>query len=226
MCGMRSLSLLAALFLAAACAAPASAQPFAADIAAFEGADRAAPPARCQILFVGSSSIRFWDTLSADMAPRRVIRRGFGGSTIADVNLYFDRIVAPYQPAAIVFYAGENDIDHGATAEATVATFERFMALKRRALGATPVYFISLKPSRLRAAQLERQRAVNAAIAAMAAARDDLEYIDVAAPMEAAAGDIYLADGLHMNAEGYAIWTRVVREALSRPASTRAPGCD
>jgi lysophospholipase L1-like esterase len=220
---MRALFLF--VFLCVGCAAPAAPAPFAADIAAFEEADRAAQPAPCQVLFVGSSSIRFWNTLAEDMAPMRVIRRGFGGSAIADVNRYFDRIVAPYRPAAIVFYAGENDIDQGATPEATVALFERFMAMKRRALGATPVYFISLKPSRLRAAQLDRQRAVNEAIAAMAARRDDLEYIDVASPMAHAPDDIYLADGLHMNAAGYAIWTREVRAALAQSPPTHAPGC-
>ena len=32
------------------------------------------------LLFVGSSSIRFWGELAQDMAPIPVIKRGFGGS--------------------------------------------------------------------------------------------------------------------------------------------------
>jgi lysophospholipase L1-like esterase len=156
-----------------------------------------------------------------------VINRGFGGSTIADVNRYFDHIVAPYRPRAIVFYAGENEIDQGVSAEETIASFRWFMEQKRAALGDTPVYFMSLKPSRLRWAQVERQRAVNAAIAAMAADERDLEFVDVASAMleDGAPRDVFVADGLHMNAAGYAIWTRLVKEALSRPPPTRAPRC-
>jgi lysophospholipase L1-like esterase len=220
--------------LLAACATPVAPSPpsvgapFAGDITAFVAADRASPPAPCQVLFVGSSSIRFWTTLADDMAPRPVIRRGFGGSTIGDVNLYFNDIVAPYRPRAIVFYAGENDIDLGATPEGTVEAFRQFMAMKRRVLGATPVYFISLKPSRLRAGQLAHQREVNAAVEAMARRRRDLEYIDVASAMmqNGVPRDIFVEDGLHMSAAGYEIWTRIVRDALAAPPPTRAPGCD
>ncbi len=219
--------ILALSVLCAACAAP-QAHPFAAEIAAFARADRAAPPPRCQILFVGSSSIRYWGRLSADMRPHPVLNRGFGGATIADVNRAFGVIVAPYRPRAIVFYAGENDVDRGADAEAVTTAFARFMAMKRRALGATPVYFVSLKPSRLRWAQRPVQIEANTAIARMADAAQDLVFVDVASAMleDGAPRDVYVADGLHMNGDGYAIWTRIVGEALAAPAPSQAPGCD
>ena len=57
---------------------------------------------------VGSSSIRFWRTLKQDFPDRTVINRGFGGSTVWEVDHYFDRVVAPYKPKEIVFY----DADH------------------------------------------------------------------------------------------------------------------
>src|ERR1700732_516917 len=84
-------------------AAPAFAQPsgpsgpqrFAPEMAAFAAADRAHMPAPCGFLFVGSSSIRYWKTLAADMAPAAALNRGFGGSTIADVDYYFDQVVTP-----------------------------------------------------------------------------------------------------------------------------------
>src|SRR5215467_611994 len=89
-----------------------------AEVARFVEADRVARPAPCQVLFVGSSSIVKWkETLATDMAPMPVINRGFGGSHIEYVNRWFDQIVAPYHPRAIVFYAGENDIDAGKSGE-------------------------------------------------------------------------------------------------------------
>ena len=49
------------------------------EIEQYEASDAANPPAPGSIVFVGSSSIRFWNTLGADMAPMLVLNRGFGG---------------------------------------------------------------------------------------------------------------------------------------------------
>ena len=205
----------------AATATPTGPERLAPEIAAFEAQDRAAPPERCKVVFTGSSSVRFWSTLAQDMAPTAVINRGFGGSQISDVNFYFDRVVGPYHPRAIFIYAGENDLHAGKPAGEVVADFERFMALKTAKLGATPVYFISLKPSKARWAQKTDQDAVNAKIRAMASAREDLDYVDVVPSMLLADGtpkDIFIADGLHMTPAGYALWTAVVRPVAETAA--------
>jgi lysophospholipase L1-like esterase len=150
------------------------------------------------------------------MAPMPVINRGFGSSHIEHVNRWFDQVVAPYRPRAIVFYAGENDIDAGKSVERVVADFDEFMTLKTLKLGKTPVYFISLKPSKSRFAQFPLQSQVNDAIRARAGKRSDLYYIDVVSPMleNGKPKDVFDPDNLHMAATGYAIWTRAVRAAL------------
>ena len=61
-----------------------SRSPWENEIAAFEAADKTNPPPRDAVLFVGSSSIRLWQTLRQDFANYPVIQRGFGGSQIAD----------------------------------------------------------------------------------------------------------------------------------------------
>lgn len=199
-----------------------------AEVAAYVRADRASPPAHCQVLFVGSSSIVRWkETVARDMAPMPALNRGFGGSHIEYVNRWFDEIVAPYRPRAIVFYAGENDIDAGKSVERVVADFNTFMELKARSLGNTPVYFISIKPSKRRFAQLPLQSRVNAAVRALAARRTDLEYIDVATAMleDGKPKDLFTEDGLHMNAEGYAIWTAALRSAMLPHTDAEARMC-
>jgi lysophospholipase L1-like esterase len=200
----------------------------AADVERFVAADRLAPPAPCQVLFVGSSSIVKWRaSLPADMAPMPVVNRGFGGSHIEYVNRWFDEIVAPYRPRAIVFYAGENDLDAGKSVARVVADFDAFLALKTKALGPTPVYFISLKPSKARFEQFALQTQVNDAIRARAGARSDLHYIDVVPAMleNARPREIFEADGLHMTAAGYAIWTRLVKAALLPSAEAEVREC-
>jgi hypothetical protein len=105
-----------------------------------------------------------------------VINRGFGGSHIEYVNRWFDQIVAPYRPRSIVFYAGENDVAAGKPVERVVADFDDFMARKTAVLGKTPVYFIAVKPSKLRFWQLPQQTQVNDLIRARAEKRNDLYY--------------------------------------------------
>ncbi|HEX5377232.1 MAG TPA: GDSL-type esterase/lipase family protein [Phenylobacterium sp.] len=193
---------------------------FAPEIAHFAELDATAPPPACNFLFVGSSSIRFWRSLETDMAPWPVVNRGFGGSRIADVDYYFDQVVAPYRPRAIFFYAGENDLWAGEGVDAVVADFQRFLDLKTEKLGDTQVYFISLKPSRQRLNQIAQQAEVNARIKALADQRPDLDYVDVVPTMleQGAPKDIFVADGLHMTPDGYGLWTGVVRPVLEREA--------
>jgi lysophospholipase L1-like esterase len=226
--GSISARFVCAVFALLALTAPAQSQPaarFAAELAAFARSDETTP-AHCPALFVGSSSIRLWRTLADDMAPVSTLNRGFGGATIGEINANFDLLVARSRPWAIFFYAGENDISEGAAPAQVIADFTRFLELKDAALGDTPVYFISLKPSPLRIGQLAAQRDVNAAIRRLARSRRDLAYVDVASAMldRGQPRDVYVEDGLHMSPGGYAIWTRILRPlVLHQTARRRAP---
>ncbi len=194
-------------------------EPFAAEILAFASADERVD-APCAIMFVGSSSFRLWRNLATDMAPYPVVNRGFGGATITDVNRNFRVLTRRRSPQAIFFYAGENDIAAGRTPEEVVSAFQEFLEAKRNILGATPVYFLSLKPSPLRIRQLAQQREVNAAIQTLARSQTDLRYVDVAKAMmtHGAPRNIYAADGLHMSDAGYRAWRRILRPHVRREA--------
>jgi lysophospholipase L1-like esterase len=197
-------------------------------IAAFEAADKQAMPPKCATLFVGSSTIRRWDTLAKDFPDRTVINRGFGGSTVWEVDAYFSRIVTPYHPKEIVFYAGDNDLAAGRTPADVFADFAAFMRMKDQQLGKTPVYFIAVKPSILRWSMQMQMTEVNARVREMAEARDDLMFINIVQAMLTPDGqpkDIFLEDNLHMKPEGYAIWTPIVDAALDRGQKDKAPGC-
>jgi lysophospholipase L1-like esterase len=211
----------------AAPAPAAPAAPFAANIEAFRQADRANFPEPCQILLVGSSSIARWTTSAQDLAPMKSLNRGFGGSSAPDANYYFGSIVAPYRPRQIVWYEGDNDINAGKSPDSVVAEFNRFLALKDRALGTTPVYIISIKPSRSRESQLATQAEANAKLKAIADARKDVVYIDVVTPLmeNGRPKDVFVADQLHLNPEGYKIWTAAIKPVLAKRPPTKAPGC-
>lgn len=195
-------------------AAPAD-DPFARwekEIAAFEAADAKAPPPQGAILFIGSSSIRLWKTLAQDFPHYRVINRGFGGSQIVDSTHFAERIVFPYAPRQIVMYAGANDIHAGKSPEQVAADFLAFVAAVHSRLPDVPIAFISIAGNPARWKEIDQVRAANALVKAQCTADPKLTYIDTASAMLGPDGlprpDIFVQDRLHMNAEGYKLWTR------------------
>ena len=188
------------------------------EIAAFEASDRINPPHPGGVVFVGSSSIRLWQTLQNDFPGVPVLNRGFGGSVLSDVLVFANRIVVPYKPRAVVLYAGDNDLAAGRTPAQVFADFKEFVAIVHRDLPNTRVAFIAIKPSILRENIIDKGRATNQLIRDYIATDPRLNYVDVFTPMLDASGqprrELFLEDGLHMNAKGYAIWRDLVGPVL------------
>jgi lysophospholipase L1-like esterase len=186
-----------------------------ADMQRFEAADAKSPPPRRGVLFIGSSSIRFWDTLAQDFPGVPVINRGFGGSELRDSTWYADRIIVPYAPRQLLIYAGDNDLNAGRTPQQLQQDFTAFVQRVRRDLPETKIAYISTKPSPSRAQLLATQREANMLIQAEAK-RLGVDYIDIFTPMLDAKGQpdetLFIDDRLHMNAAGYDIWQRVIAQ--------------
>lgn len=187
------------------------------DIAAFEAADRTNPPPKGAVLFVGSSSIRFWTNLAQDFPHLKLINRGFGGSDIPDSTHFADRIIFPYEPSKIVLYAGDNDIARGVSPEKVLYDFKEFVEKVRTRLPNTKVYFLAIKPSPSRWYLSPQAKKANRLVKRYARFRPKVEFIDVWSPLikdgrpEPA---LYEKDRLHLNRAGYERWIPVVREAL------------
>lgn len=191
------------------------------DISAYEAADRQRPPEKGGIVFVGSSSIRLWKTLAEDFPHHRVFNRGFGGSQMNDSAYFAERIILPYEPRMVVVYAGGNDLNAGKTPEQILSAFQALVKKVRAALPETTIAYISIAGNPKRWAQVERVKAANALIQDYVAKNRGLKYIDVFSPMLGADGlplpDIFVADRLHMNAKGYALWTKIIGQTLPAP---------
>lgn len=190
------------------------------DMERFAAEDAASPPPARPVVFTGSSSVRLWDTLARDFPGVPVLNRGFGGSTVRDSIWYADEVALRYRPRQVVIYAGDNDINDGRTPAQVLADTQAFVARLRRDQPNLPVAYIAIKPSPSRAHLLAAQRAANEAVRDWARTQSGVAYIDVFTPMLDAAGqpreDLFVADRLHMNAAGYAIWTPLVAKALVR----------
>ena len=189
----------------------------------FEAQDKKDFPAKDSILFVGSSSIRLWKSLSEDFPEISTINRGFGGSQTSDVLHFVDRIVTAYKPKAIVFYCGENDIAGKKDISAPVEDFKKFITHVRKELPQTVVYYVSMKPSPSRWHMWEKMVEANRQIEEFCTQNNKtnnkktLDYIDISATMIREGKpdkSIFIKDMLHMNAEGYARWTKIIRKKL------------
>ena len=193
---------------------------FKSDIAAFAAYDRENTAPKEAVVFVGSSSINMWKT--AECFPEfAVINRGFGGSQASDVVHFAPKLVLKYQPRAIVFYAGDNDLAAGKTPEQVAGDFEKFVGIVHDKLPKAEVVYLPVKPSLARWNIWPQMQETNALVADFAKGQQHVTYIDTATPMLGPDGkprpEIFLSDGLHMNAQGYTIWTNLVQPVLERP---------
>ncbi len=210
------LCLLAALlFSPPVFAAP---EQWAADIAKFTADDATHPPPQGAVVFVGSSSIRYWTTLATDFPGVPSINRGFGGSEMADSVFYADRIVLPYHPRLVVVYAGENDLWAGQTPATILADFQALRAKVHAALPAAKIIYLAIKESPSRARVRAEVRAANRRIAADCGTDPRCTFVDVATPLLSADGayrpELFHEDQLHLLPAGYVIWTKVLAPYL------------
>jgi lysophospholipase L1-like esterase len=189
-------------------------------IGVFTQQDRLRLPPADGVLFIGSSSIRGWYSAARDFPGLNVINRGFGGSLASDAVYYFEEIVRPYRPRTIVFYAGENDISAGRSSDDVVAAFAAFCEKVHAALPATRVLFLAIKPSLSRWHLWPVMSEGNARIAEYCQMDPRRVFVDTASPLLDASGrvrpELFYDDALHLNADGYRVWTSVLDAALRR----------
>jgi lysophospholipase L1-like esterase len=147
------------------------------------------------------------------------LNRGFGGSVLAHATHFADRIVLPYEPSAIVLYAGDNDIAFGGLSpDCVLRDYEAFVAEVRDTAPSVPIYFISIKPSLTRWALWGEMERANTLVEARTTTDPSLHFIDVSEAMLGEDGEpietLFVEDGLHLSPEGYALWTSIVRPVL------------
>ena len=190
-----------------------------ASMEAFSAADLRQAPQPGGVVFVGSSSIRLWNNLETSFSDQPVvIKRGFGGSQLIDCVKLVHRLVLPYKPRMVVVYAGENDLAEGVSPWAVTQRFADFVRTVKTELPDARIAFVSIKPSPSRAGMLTAVRETNQMIKAYSLTEPRLDFIDVFSQMVDANGqprpELFLGDRLHLNADGYAVWQRIIAQHL------------
>ena len=190
------------------------------DIQQFRKQDSVQPPPTNAILFVGSSSFTRWTDVQNYFPGYTIINRGFGGSTLVDVLRYEEDVIFKYNPKQILIYCGENDFASSDTITPTTV-FNRFKTLFseiRTVYAKVPIAYISMKPSPSRWNLRHKFMTGNHLIEDYLKKQKNAQFISVWKPMLGSDGkpkkELFVEDNLHMNAQGYAIWQKIIQPTL------------
>jgi lysophospholipase L1-like esterase len=141
-----------------------------------------------------------------------------GGSELADSVYYAPRLVLKHRPRLVVLYAGDNDIAAGKSPEQVAGDFRDFVSVIRHDQPDTPILFLSIKPSLWRWKLWPKMELANSQIKSYCRNQKRVTLVDVAQPMLGKNGkprpELFALDGLHLNAQGYAVWAAVLTPYL------------
>jgi len=191
--------------------------------------DLKAKPPEGGIHFVGSSSFDLWYSLEEDFSEFPIVNRGIRGAEIPLIKEHLTEFVFPYKPGLIVTYIGENDIATKQTPEQAAARVADFLTTIRENLGDVPIVVMGIKPSPLRAELSGAFLEFNKRVQEIAKADGHVTFFEAGKPLLRPDGNIdpgLYKDTIHLNKEGYAIWTAalkpVLREAFKSPSPVPA----
>jgi lysophospholipase L1-like esterase len=193
---------------------------FEGEIKAYEAKDKSKPVKPGETLFIGSSTFRLWTTLEKEFQNEHAVNRAFGGATIDEINHYVNRIVIPYKPSRIVFYAGTNDLANGDSAKDVYNDFLEFERIVHKALPNTKIYFVSVNPGPSRVKLQKLYDETNRLVSAEARRSHKFKFVDIRPVMYDSNGklkeQLFGFDRLHMNKSGQDLWEPIIREALAK----------
>ena len=119
----------------------------------------------------------------------------------------------------MVLYDGDNDIAGGMKAEGVLAGLRTLTQMIHDDLPETKIIVLAVKTSKSRWKIHEEMRRANALMAAFAETEPGITFLDADTPLLDAEGvprdDFFREDHLHLNPEGYRIWTDLLKPLLA-----------
>lgn len=187
------------------------------------------------VLFVGSSSIRRWDTITEDVAPFHPIQRGYGGAKFRDLAVFAERIIQPHRYRAMVVFVA-NDItgkDKDLTVDQVEPLVRHVVRVSREHQPQAPVLLIEITPTSSRFKAWSKIREMNARIRDVALTTPHTYFIPTAShylhpDTKTPRDELFVDDRLHLNRDGYRIWGKLIRsqlqDVLRREALAKSSG--
>jgi lysophospholipase L1-like esterase len=165
-------------------------------------------------VFTGSSSVRFWKYLQEEFPAIPIINTGFGGSQASDLLIHLDELVIRYNPEKVFIYEGDNDLNAGKEVSQIMEDIDLLVTRIHQQLPEANIVLISTKPSPSRWQLKTSYKVLNDLMRQYATTHDQVNFMNIWDVMLDRTGkpisDIFIADSLHMNEKGYAIWNKSV----------------
>lgn len=174
------------------------------------------------ILFAGSSSIRLWDSIEKDMSPFKIIQRGYGGAKLSDFAYYAKDIIYPHNFKALVLFIA-NDIagsKNDKTPKDVAELFNYTVDLVRDKYNDVPIFWIQITPTLNRWDVWNKTNEANNLIKEICENSDNLYFIETENSFLTNENlpntDLFIEDQLHLNTDGYHIWSEIIKTELNR----------
>ncbi len=175
-----------------------------------------------EVLLTGSSYFEYWETSEDDLAPLESINVGIGGTKIGDQAAFVERLVVPFDPRAVVVYAGSNDINgipFFSKSGADVASrVQAYLEDLHERLPSAKLFYVAITEAPIRAGVRDEIQTANQSIADYADSTDYVTFIETApallTPDGAIDGSLFRDDNLHFNETGYEKFVAAIRPVL------------
>ena len=165
-----------------------------------------------------------WKTLAQDYPDHNIVNRGFGGSEIANSTHFIPQIVFPYEPKQIFLRAGGNDIHAGRPPYEVATDFIAFVRKVRERLPNTEIVYVTFNPAPSRWSENDKLKMLNLMIRRLARRMPHVKVLDAynisLTPDGKARDELFLADKLHFNAEGYKLLADASGRTSWRPSNS------
>jgi len=173
---------------------------------------------KATIVFTGSSSIRMWGDLPQRFPEHQIVNSGFGGSQASDLLAYSNELILRFNPKKVFIYEGDNDIANRKRTKVVLADIQKIIDTVKKENRTAQIVLISAKPSLARWGLRKKYMRLNHQMEKLAAHDASVDFANVWDAMlvdRKLIPDIFLADGLHMNAKGYDLWYSVLKNHLN-----------
>ena len=167
-----------------------------------------------RLVMVGSSTIRTWPSPDTAFSQFDVVNAGFGGSCFSDLWMLRDTLIYALQPEVLMIYEGDNDLVDGVPEHDILATAEQLLHELSARLPQTAVVVVAPKASPARYHLAPAYLNLNEGLKQVAERHGavwvdcwDAQHMDTGAVRD----DLFVADGVHFNSQGYAVWVRELK---------------
>ncbi|MFN7842344.1 MAG: GDSL-type esterase/lipase family protein [Pirellula sp.] len=180
------------------------------------------------ILFIGSSTIRLWDSVEHDVAPYAPIKRGYGGAKLCDLAIHCPHLIEGLKYRAVVVFVA-NDIT-GGVSDKEPAEIKRLARITIESLKANapaaPVVFLSITATPSRFAHWKRIQSANRAISTLANEMPGVYFLETEKKYLTEDGKpidkYFVEDRLHQTPEGYKLLGSLVKSKLDEVLSVKS----